>query len=88
MLCAYGAFRVAGRNEAERDPIDRRCFTGRVCPMETPKKPTAQDKDGDEALSFDRTAPPAPVDFHAFGRRTGEIIARAARALLWRRVKR
>src|SRR3954454_24271189 len=61
----------------------------RLCPMKTPKKPRAQDKqDGDERLSFDPTTLPAAVDFHAFARRTGEIIARAARALLGRRVKR
>jgi len=58
--------------------------------METPRKPAAQDqdKDGDEAFAFDPTTLPAPVDFHAFARRTGEIIARAARAVLGRRVKR
>ena len=51
--------------------------------MKKPKKPRAQDKqDGDEGLSFDPTTLPAAVDFHAFARRTGEIIARAARALL------
>ena len=33
------------------------------------------------------TTPPAAVDIHAFARRTGEIIARAARALLGRRVQ-
>jgi hypothetical protein len=57
--------------------------------METPKQTSPQEKQhGDEALSFDRTAPPAPVDVHAFARRAGEIIARAARALLGKRVKR
>jgi hypothetical protein len=56
--------------------------------METPRKPAAKDKDDDEALEFDPTTLPAPVDFHAFARRTGEIIARAARAVLGRRVKR
>jgi hypothetical protein len=54
--------------------------------METPKKPAPHDKqDGEEALSFDSATPPAPVDVHAFARRAGEIIARAARALLGRR---
>ena len=54
--------------------------------METPKNPTPHEHDGDETLlSFDRRAPPAPVDVHAFARRAGEIIARAARALLGRR---
>ena len=80
--------RVAERSEAERDPIDRRCSTGKVCSMETAKMPRTQDKDGDETFSFDPTTPPAAVDIHAFARRTGEIIARAARALLGRRVKR
>ena len=74
--------------EAERVSIDRRCSNGKVLPMETPRKPAAKDKDDDEALEFDPTTLPAPVDFHAFARRTGEIIARAARAVLGRRVKR
>jgi hypothetical protein len=54
--------------------------------MEPPKKPIPSDElDGEEPLSFDPTTPPAPVDVRAFARRTGEIIARAARALLGRR---
>jgi len=57
--------------------------------METPKKPEPYDKQGgDEALSFDSSTPPAPVDVHAFARRAGEIIARAAMALLGKRIKR
>jgi hypothetical protein len=60
--------------------------------MEKPKKPRAQDKhDGDDehgALSFDPATPPAAVDFHGFARRAGEIIARAAKALLGRGTKR
>jgi hypothetical protein len=57
--------------------------------MEMPKQISPQEKQhGDEALSFDRTAPPAPVDVHAFARRAGEIIARAARASLGKGVKR
>ena len=48
--------------------------------METPKKSTPQNKqEVEEALSVDPAAPPAPVDVHAFARRDGEIIARAAR---------
>lgn len=39
-----------------------------------------QDKDEPPRLSWDPNAPPAPVDVHAFSRRAGEIIARAARA--------
>jgi hypothetical protein len=54
--------------------------------METPKNLTPHENDGDETLlSFDRSAPPAPVDVHAFTRRAGEIISRAAKALLGRR---
>jgi hypothetical protein len=57
--------------------------------MEKPKKPAARDRqDGEEAMSFDPATPPAPVDVHAFARQAGEIIARAARALLPKRVKR
>jgi hypothetical protein len=57
--------------------------------MDTPKKLEPHYKqDDDKALSFDPTTLPAPVDVHAFARRAGEIIARAARALLGRRVKR
>jgi hypothetical protein len=34
----------------------------------------------DERQDKDEPPPPAPVDVHAFSRRAGEIIARAARA--------
>jgi hypothetical protein len=51
--------------------------------METPKIPTPHDKqDGDEALSFDPTTPPAQVDIHGFARRAGEIMARGG-VLCW-----
>jgi len=54
--------------------------------MEPQKKPIPSDEqDGEEPLSFDPVTPPAPVDVHAFARRAGEIIARAAMALLGRR---
>ena len=44
------------------------------CPMETTMKSAPHDKqDGEEALSFDPTTPPAQVDVHAFARRAGEI---------------
>jgi hypothetical protein len=57
--------------------------------MEKPKKPAPRDRqDGEEAMSFDPATPPAPVDVHAFARRTGEIIARGARVLLDKYVKR
>jgi hypothetical protein len=47
----------------------------------TPNPPDErQDKDEPPRLSWDPNAPPAPVDVHAFARRAGEIIARAARA--------
>ena len=66
--------------------------TERFCPMEKPTKPRALDKhDGDEAheaLSFDPATLPAAVDVPAVARRTGEIIAQAARALLGRKVER
>jgi hypothetical protein len=55
--------------------------------METPDNtdpPKAQDDDA-TLLAFDRNSPPAPVNVYAFARRTGEIIARAARALLGKR---
>lgn len=54
--------------------------------METPKNtdpPKAQEDDA-TLLAFDRNSPPAPVDVYAFARRAGEIIARAAKALLGR----
>ncbi len=57
--------------------------------METPKNnnpPRMQDDDA-TLLAFDRNSPPAPVDVYALARRAGEIIARAALALL-RRPKR
>ena len=56
--------------------------------METPKKDTPEkEQNGEEVLSFDRTTPAAPIDVHAFARRAGEIIARAAMALLGKRFK-
>jgi hypothetical protein len=54
--------------------------------METPDNtdpPKAQEDDA-TLLAFDRNSPPAPVDVYAFARRAGEIIARAAKALLRR----
>jgi len=52
--------------------------------MEPPKQPPGptDQQDGEPLLSFDPATPPAPVDVHGFSRRAGEIIARAARALL------
>jgi hypothetical protein len=56
--------------------------------METPKKPAPHNKqEAEEALSFDPATPPAPADVHAFARRAGDINARAATALLGKRVK-
>jgi hypothetical protein len=57
--------------------------------MEPAKNPTlSNERDGEEPLSIDTAMPPAPVDVHAFTRRAGEIIARAARSLQGKRVKR
>jgi hypothetical protein len=55
-----------------------------LCPMEPPKETTPHHENGDNNLTFDPNTSPAPVDVHAFARRAGEIIARAARALLRR----
>jgi hypothetical protein len=53
--------------------------------METPKRPEPHNKqEAEEPLSFELATPPASVDVHAFARRAGEIIARAARRLLRR----
>jgi hypothetical protein len=62
---------------------------GKAVPMERPKQfaPKQDDEAADE-LGFAPATPPAPIDVHAFARRAGEIIARAARAFMGRRSER
>jgi hypothetical protein len=62
-------------------------FIGVYPQTEAPVMPRDRaEKQDDDAtlLAFDRNAPPAPVDLYAFARRAGDIIARAAKALLGR----
>jgi hypothetical protein len=47
-----------------------------------------QDDEADDELGFDPATPPAPIDIHAFARRAGEIIARAALAFRGRKSER
>jgi hypothetical protein len=88
-LIARGPVGTADAIDGNEIGLTRVGRSGKAVPMERQNQFGArQDEEADDELGFDPATPPAPIDIHAFARRAGEIIARAARAFRGRKSER